>query len=96
MQSHPLEIELKLRLSLTLRIGLAINHQTKGRVCNSQIRAAELHPVQQIEIRHAQLRFHVFAYGELLDRRDVFIQVPRTADIEDAWRRAQRPQTRGR
>src|ERR1017187_7756066 len=78
-----LEIDLELRLALTLRICLAIDHLTEVRIGKVQIRAAQDHPVQQIEIRHAQFRFHMFADAELLAERDVFIQVPRTADIEN-------------
>src|ERR1035438_4306878 len=52
-----LEIDLELRLALALRIGLAIDHLTEVRIGKVQIRAAQDHPVQQIEIRHAQFRF---------------------------------------
>src|ERR1039457_5984129 len=69
-----LEIDLELRLALALRIGLAIDPLPEVRIGKVQIRAAQDHPVQQIEIRHAQFRFHMFADAELLTERDVFRQ----------------------
>src|ERR1022692_1326621 len=89
-----LEIDLELRLALTLRIDLVIDHLTEVRIGERVgCRPAQDHPVQQIEIRHAQFRFHMFADPELLAQRYVFIQVPRTTDIEDPRRRSQHPET---
>src|SRR5579864_7631224 len=55
------EANLELRLSLPLRVVLVVDDLPEIRICQKQgIGAAEDHPVEQVEIREAQLRPNPF------------------------------------
>ena len=89
-----LEVQLELRLSLPLRVGLAVDHLSEVRIREQQSAgAAEYHAVQQIEVRETQLGGDVLGKREFLAERYVLIQIPGQANVQDAWSRTQRPES---